>query len=125
MTKAAELAANHLVGASLDRLEPQRNDLAGNGVLRDSHVRKSEIMDHVLGGELDDYRPVFRDMQFAQHEKVVLRRLIGRIEAKRVGIRDERNIATAKDAVRAGHVKVPVKLLPDGMHDDRILVVRK
>ena len=35
------------------------------------------------------------------------------------------DIATAKLAVRPGHMKVPVELLANGMDDDRILVFRK
>ncbi len=64
MTEAAELAANHFEAAFLDRLEPHRNDLARNRVLRDPQGVDREIVDHVLRGKLDNNRPIDRHVQF-------------------------------------------------------------
>ena len=58
-------------------------------------------------------------------DDIVLRRGIGRIEADRIRIGQETDVAFAELAVRAGQVKIPVKLLADGVDHDRVLVLGK
>ena len=49
MAKATKLAANNFVSPGVDRPEPHRDDLSGNRVLRDAHIHKREIVNHILG----------------------------------------------------------------------------
>ncbi len=69
MAQAAQLPADDLVAASLDRLEPHRDDLPGDGVLRDPHIRQAKIVDHILGGEIDDDVAIDRDMQLSANDR--------------------------------------------------------
>ena len=125
MTEAAKLATDHFVIAGLNRLEPHWDDLAGNRVLRDAHVRKREIVDHVLRRKLDDDRSIDGHVQFAAHHDVVLPRRIARIETKGVRVGQERDIAFAELAVRPRQVEGPVKLLTDGVNNYGIFIFRK
>src|SRR5438105_12158041 len=125
MTEAAKLTTDHFVTAGLDRLEPHWDDLAGNRVLRDAHVRQREIVDHILRRKLDDDRSIDRHVQFVQHDDVVLSCRIARIETEGVRIGQERDIAFTKLTIRPRQMEGPVKLLPDGVYENRILVVRK
>ena len=85
----------------------------------------SEIVDHVLRGKLDDDRPIDRHVQFSQRHDVVLRRGIAGIEAERIRVGHQTDIAPAELAVRPGQMEIPVKLLADGVDHDRVLVLRK
>jgi len=48
MTESAELSTNHFVSSGLDRFKPHRNERARNCVSCDAHVRKIEIVNHIL-----------------------------------------------------------------------------
>ena len=72
MSEAAELTANDFIRAGLNRFEPHGNDLARDRVLRDAHVRKTKIVNHIFGRKLDDDGPIHRDVQLAQHNEIVL-----------------------------------------------------
>src|ERR1700716_2231732 len=64
-------------------------------------------------------------MQFAKRNDVVFARGIVRIETERVRICDQMNIAVTKFSVRSGHMKAPIELLANGVHENRILRFRK
>src|SRR6267143_3073763 len=64
-------------------------------------------------------------MQFAKRNDVVLACGIVRIETERVRICDQMDIAVTKFSVRSGQMKVPIELLADGVHENRIFGFRK
>ena len=71
MTQAAELATDNFIRAGLDRLEPHRNHLSRNRILRDPHADQREIVDHIFRRKFHDHRPIHWDMQFAEHDDIV------------------------------------------------------
>ena len=60
-----------------------------------------------------------------EHHNVVLRRRIVVVEAERIRVGKERNIAPAELAVRSGQMEIPAKLLTDRVHENRVLVFGK
>src|SRR5437588_6455858 len=102
MAETAKLTANHFVSSRLNWLEPHRNERTGDCVRRDAHARQEEVVDYIFGRKLDDDRPIHRHMQLTKGHNVVFARRIIRIEAKRVRIAHEVQIAPAKLSIRAG-----------------------
>ena len=64
-------------------------------------------------------------MQFPKHDEVILGRRIGGIESERVRVADQGQLTTAKGAVRTRKMEVPVKLLPNRVDQNRVLVLRE
>ena len=102
MTEPAKLTANHFVSSRLNWLEPHRNERTGDCVRRDAHARQEEVVDYIFGRKLDDDGPIHRHMQLAKGHNVVFAGRIVRIEAKRIRIAHEVDIAPAKLSIRAG-----------------------
>jgi hypothetical protein len=82
VTKAAELSTYHFIRAGFERFEPHRNERTGNCVRGNAHVRQIEIMDHIFGRQLDNYRPIDRYVQLSEHNQIVFAGGIVRIEAQ-------------------------------------------
>jgi len=116
MTKPTELTANDFVSASLDRLEPHRNERTGNRVRGDAHVRQEKIVNHILRGKFDDDWAIDWHMQFAAGHDVVFAGGIVWVEPERIGVCDQTNLATAKLAVGSRQMKIKIELL--GHHVD-------
>ncbi len=102
MAKTAKLTANHFVSSRLNWLEPHRNERTGDCVRRDAHARQEEVVDYIFGRKLDDDRAIHRHMQLAKGHNVVFASGIVRIEAKRIRIVHQVDIAPAKLSVGAG-----------------------
>lgn len=64
VASTAELAADDVVIAIADGSEPHGDVHAGNGVLGDEMRFEREVVDHVLGGHLDDGRAVAGEDHF-------------------------------------------------------------
>src|SRR5438045_8979579 len=122
MPEPAELTAHNFKLTGLDRLEPHRNDRARNRILRDAHRRQSEIVNHVLERKLDDDRAILRHVQRSSNDKIVLGCRIGLIEAEWIRVRNKFDVAAPKSAIRSGQMEVPIKLLADGVDDDRVFI---
>ncbi len=75
-------------------------------------------MDHVLAGQVDDRRPVHRQVQLVDRRDVVLGRLVAAVEPDRVGLLvHQTRIGIAEHTVGAGVPDVPGELLCDDADD--------
>ncbi len=111
MAASAKLSADDLELAGFDRLEPHRAAHPGDGILADAHELKRNAVDHVLGGDLEDRVAAHREVHLVGNHDVILGVGVGPVEAHRVCRADEFHPATAKNAVRARVVEVPLELL--------------
>jgi len=125
MPETAKLTTNNFVGPGLNWLEPHWNKRPGDRVSRDAHMRQVEIVDYVLRGQFDNDRAIHRHVELAQHDNVILAGWIIGIDPERIRIRHQVNVALPKLAIRSGHVKRPVELLPNNVNKDCVTSRRK
>ena len=87
---------------------------------------RHEIVNHILGRQFDDDRPIDRHVQFAEHDNVILRRRIVRVEPERDSKFVTRLMSRRPNTPSGpGQMEVPVELLTDGVDENRIAVFRE
>src|SRR5438132_11189068 len=91
----------HLFGRDR-RYEPDGNVHAGDRILLHPHFVKAEAVNHVLAGQVDENRPVDRQVQLVDGRDVVFRVRIGAIETERVVSRHDFDVDAAGLPAAAG-----------------------
>ena len=113
---AAQLLAQHLELADLGGLEPQVGDQARHQVHLDPELGDGEVVQHVLGAQVDlDVAANWQMHYVALDQPVVLAVGIVRIHAEGVVVGDELGVHVAELAVIARQPVAPVPLLADGL----------
>src|ERR1035438_3746711 len=115
MRVATKLGAVDLVAAFFDRLKPQWDSHAGDGVLGYAHGDDLEGVDDIFGTDITDHRLVHRYMHFSQPDylDVLLGNRIAPIEAQGIGRDGKAHCLPAKLPALARVERVPIELLAD------------
>ena len=117
MADAAQLLAQHLELAHLGGLQPQVGDQARHQIHLHPKLGDGEVVQHVLGAQVDLDVAADRQMHHvALDQPVVLAVGIVRIHAEGVVVGDELGVHVAELAVIARQPVAPVPLLADGLN---------
>ena len=122
MRDAAKLLAENLVFADLGRLQPHVGFETRDQVHLDPELGDREVVQHVLGAQPEPHRSAHRDMddRLVDEDVVAAVGVVG-IDAEGIVAADQAVVDDAEFAVPSGKAEIPVPLLADGLHFERIV----